>query len=294
MRRFHRGELILHGATAAIIGGGGALLLGSRGDLPGFSFAIPLVLGVLYVLLRMRRYIRRWRSGDEPAPAIREALEKYVYFYARLSSEEKRARFRRDVHYFLLEQNIVGVGVEVTEELRAMVAASAVVLSFGRPDYEWRTVRDILLYPGAYTEDYQHGQQGATRLGQVSSQGPVILAVDALRAGFARSNDGHHVGLHEFAHVLDFDDGELDGAPANLNWQAAAPWISQMEEHMKRREKAGRRAQVLRNYGYTNEAEFFACATEMFFEQPEKLRRKAPELYQLMADFFGTELIEGA
>ena len=111
-----------------------------------------------------------------------------------------------------------------------------------------------------------------------------------MRAGFARGTDGHNVGFHEFAHVLDFDDGEVDGIPVNLNWQAIRPWVDQMSRHMNRTRSTRRRKRALRQYAYTNEAEFFACATEMFFECPQKLKGRAPELFEILADFYGREL----
>jgi Mlc titration factor MtfA (ptsG expression regulator) len=290
MKRFNTPEIAFQALVAALPAGGVAALLWGRADIPGWAPLLPLCLWVLFVAWRARRYLRRLSAGDEPSEAVTQALEGHVYFYRRLSPQ-KKALFRRDVHYFLLDQTITGVGVEVTEELRAMVAASAVVLSFGLRGFEWDTTRDILLYPSAFDEDYNHDQR-ASRLGQVSKQGSVILSVPALRAGFANSTDGHNVGFHEFAHVLDFADGEADGVLAHLNWQAIRPWVDLMGQHMARRDRQGRRHQVLRDYGYTHEAEFLACATEMFFEQPGRMKRRAPKLYDLMCDFYGQDLVE--
>ncbi len=286
MQRFNVKDAIAQGLIASVVGGGLALLVGFNPALPAWAPALPAALGLAWFGLRMRRSLRRLRAGDEPSAAVRSCLEEQVHFYQRLD-EAERARFRREVHWFLLDQHIEGVNVEVTDELRALVAASAVVLSFGLPWYEWEATRDILLYPSAYDETYNQGK-GGTRLGQVSRQGPVILSVPALKAGFAKGNDGHNVGFHEFAHVLDFDDGEIDGVPAHLSWPSNRPWVDQMAAHFARR-KGGqrRREQVLRDYAFTNEAEFFACATEVFFEQPALLARRAPQLYDLLSEFYG-------
>ena len=263
-------------------------LLWSNPSVPGWS--LPLLwLGALGVVaFRMRRSIRRMMSGDEPSPGVVEALESRVSFYRRLDDEAKQ-RFRTQVHHFLLDQHIDGVGIDVDDELRALVASSAVVLTFGLERYEWDNTRDIVIYPEAFDEDYAIGR-GKTRLGQVGSQGPVILSAVALRAGFANSTDGHNVGLHEFAHVLDFDDGEIDGIPANLDWNSIRPWVDRMGALMDKVDKSGHKARVLRAYGYTNEAEFFACATEMFFEQPDLLDKRAPELFALLQRFFRQDL----
>lgn len=284
MRRFSWGELafnlvIVGGVTAALI-----WLLWPNDAVPRPVLALLPLLALAIVAFRMRRWWRRLMAPDDVSPAIRQALERKVGFYRALSDDQRRA-FRRAVQFFLLDQNIVGVGIAVDDELRALVAASATILSFGMPDYTWDATRDILIYPDAFDEDYSVGH-GKTRLGQVGRQGPVIFSARALRAGFARGADGHNVGLHEFAHVLDFEDGEIDGMPAHLDWPSIRPWLDEMTRLMKLRDKQGRHGQVLRDYGYTNEAEFFACATEMFFEQPERLERRAPNVYQLLARFY--------
>ena len=291
MQRFNSKALLLNGAVGAVVATGLGGLVLANDDVPGVAVLVPVLGAVLYVLWSMRRYIRRMMADPEPPEGIRKTLETGVHFYKCIKDPAEKTRFRHDVQYFLLDQTIVGVGVEVTDELRALVAASAVVLSFGRPWYEWDTTRDILLYPSAFDEDYNHRSDGR-RLGQVGSQGPVIFSAKALRAGFASGTDGHNVGFHEFAHVLDFDDGQIDGIPANLNWEAIRPWVDQMSAHFTRRDRQGRRKQVLRDYAFTNEAEFLACATEMFFEQPRRMKQKAPELYRLLEEFYGQPLAD--
>lgn len=290
MQRFNVSNIAMHGAIAGVIGAGLGGLIWVNPNVPQLAALVPVLGAMVYFVWATRRWWRRMLADEEPSEEVRRTLERQVYFYRdRLKSDEARARFRREVHWFLLEHNIQGVGVEVTDELRALVASSAVVLGFGRPSHEWETTRDILLYPGAYDEDYRvHGQ--GRRLGQVSQQGSIILSAPALRAGFAKGTDGHNVGFHEFAHVLDFDDGSVDGIPANLNWRASQPWLEQMAIHFRRHDKPRRRHKVLRDYAFTNEAEFFACATEMFFEQPGLLKRRAPELYTLMVGFYGEAL----
>lgn len=259
-------------------------------EAPWWTFLIAIVVAALWVPVGLRRYIRRARAGDEPSPAIARTLEEQVRFYQRLDDPSK-ARFRREVHWFLAEQNIVGVRTEVTDEVRALVGASAVVLTFGMRDYEWSTTRDILIYPTAFEAgSYHMGGKDARVAGQVGAQGPIIFAKDQLEAGFRRTTDGHNVGLHEFAHVLDFDDGYFDGVPSHMHWEAARPWVDEMTGEL-RRKHAPRSRRLLREYGYTNEAEFFACATELYFEKPDAVRRKSPELYELLAGYYGEALL---
>lgn len=284
MQRFSKGQLAHHALIAGAFAAGVTIFGIATAVLNWWVVPVAWVLAAGYVVLRMRRFLRRLRAGEEPEPAIREVLERRVDFYRQLD-EAGQARFRREVHWFLLDQHIEGVDVELDDELRALTAAGAVILTFGIPEYEWDTTRDILIYPTRYDEEYQYGPQGDV-LGQVSRQGSIILAADALRRGFADGTDGHNVALHEYAHVLDFADGEIDGVPASLSWDSLQPWTDQMHAHLRKIDTGGRCGQVFRDYAYTNEAEFFAVATEVFFEQPGRLQHCAPDLYQLLADFY--------
>ena len=243
MRKFNARSLLFHVTTAGLVAVGVSGLLAHRGDAPGWVYGLFAFGWVGYVAFRMRRSFRRVMAPPPPS-FIADILAKRVVFYQRLDDAEK-ARFCREVDYFLLDQNIVGVNAEVDDTLRVLTASSAVLLSFGLPDYEWDTTRDILIYPTAYTENYEQTRRG-TRLGQVRKQGPIILSAEALHAGFAKSTDGHNVGIHEFAHILDVDDGEIDGIPANLNWQAIRPWLDTMNHHMQRSDKNNSRRRVLR------------------------------------------------
>lgn len=235
--------------------------------------------------LGTRRDRRRRRLAREPFPAAwRAVLEREVAFYRALSSSE-RGRFEREVRFFLDEQVIVGSrGASVNEDLRVLVAASAVTLIFGRPGYHYPRLRDIVVYEGSFDEDYAV-HRGGQILGMVHAQGPILFSAESLRQGF-RGDDGLNVGFHEFAHVLDFATGHVDGVPSLMPWRAIRPWIEVMRAESA---KVRSRRSLLRQYAATNEAEFFAVATEMFFERGPHMKRKHPELYRLLRDAYGQD-----
>jgi MtfA peptidase len=242
-----------------------------------------LLLGVWFATRGARR---RARIDREPFPdALRDVLLRRVSYYGRLSAPE-RARFEREVRYFLHEHVITGPrGEAIDDELRVLVAASAVIVAFGHPTFRYPRLRDIIVYPDAYGEDYQVHRRGI-RLGEVGGQGPIILSARALREGFDDDADGHHVGLHEFAHVLDFAGGRADGVPAFMPWRSVRPWLHLVHDETC---KVKRRRSVLRRYAATNEAEFFAVATEVFFEQPCDLEQKHPDLYGVLREVYGQD-----
>ena len=235
-------------------------------------------------------YLRRRRAAERGlTPSDRELLRGHVSFYASLEPELAR-RFERDVSIFLEEHRISGVDeVEITREVELLVAASAVRLIFRRPAWEYPDFGEILVYPGAFSMDgtystsVRDGHPHAA--GQVHSQGGVIISLPHLMRSFEHDNDGFNVGYHEFAHVLD-GLPSADGIPDRLSLGAYLPWIRVMQEEF---EKVHRGGSVLRSYAGTSPAEFFACAVEAFFEKPEQVHARAPELYRQLADFFNQD-----
>ena len=247
-------------------------------------FAVTFAIGALVATVPLRR-----RSNVLAAAfpeSFRAILVKDVEAYRRLSDSDKK-RFEGDVAIFLAEQNITGPrAAKLDDELRVLVAASATIVAFGRPGFRYPTTRDVVVYEGTFDESYAVGAKDANLLGMVHGSGPILFSARALRDGFRQPHDASNVGLHEFAHVLDFQGGRADGVPAFMPWQAVKPWIALMHAETKRIEH---HQSVLRDYAATNEAEFFAVATEMFFEQPERMKEQRPELYDLLRSTYGQD-----
>jgi Mlc titration factor MtfA (ptsG expression regulator) len=260
-----------------------ALLLAAG---PWWLAVVGPLVGLGYREAALRPVRRRARLQAEPVPeAWRALLAKRVAFYGRLTPAGQR-RFEGDVAVFLAEHRIYGPqGAEVPEEVKLMIAAGAAMLGHGRPDWEWPQVRDIVVHPTQWNHDGEPGDHHAIA-GQVHAQGPVLLSRKQVRFGF-RKSDGENVVIHELAHVLDLADGSADGAPAGFAWTAVPGW----EELVRSRLKAVRRGQggPLRAYAGTNEAELFAVAVEVFFEQPARLRKQDPQLYEALATLFNLE-----
>jgi MtfA peptidase len=195
-----------------------------------------------------------------------------------------RSRFEHDMALFLDEKLITGVGIEVTEELRLLVGASAIVLSVGWPRHEWDALTEVLLYPDDFDRDYNFG--GAERVGEAHAWGTVILSAPALEESFDDPEDGYHVGLHEFAHLLDLQLGEFDGVPVGLGPARSREWAALVPEEMDRI-RHGR--SVLDEYGAESPAEFFAVSVETFFELPSDLHDEHGALYGILAAYFGQD-----
>ncbi|MBX3272881.1 MAG: zinc-dependent peptidase [Sandaracinaceae bacterium] len=270
-------------AYALGLGALAGVLLGLRFGLAvGLGAGAGIALAAWLVLSRRTR--RRARLSRAPfPPAWRATLEEWVGYYRALEPADRR-RFEDEVRWFVDEHVITGPrGAEIDDALKVLVAASAVVLIFGRPGFRYPKLRDIVIYDEAFDETYR-GEGNI--LGMVHGQGPILFSARALRQGFRGDGDGHNVGYHEFAHVLDFDRGRADGVPGFMPWAAVAPWLSVVHAETAR---AAKGRSILRRYAAKNEAEFFAVATEVFFERPEKLRAEHPELYALLRDAYGQD-----
>ena len=283
----------------------GVALVGLVGTLTGgWSGLVALLAagaGALWYATKTARYYRRRALVSTPFPPDwSRLLERRVEFYRRLDEgSEARARFEADVRIFLAEQHIYAAGGSLDEqpgepepvddETRLLIAASAAMLGHGIPKFEWPRMRDIVVYPKAFDDDYdQHG--AADIAGMVHYQGPILYSKRDLKLGFRR-HDGHNVGLHELAHVLDMADGHADGVPVGAGWASSAPWLEIVSERLTKLRKR-RYGHVLRDYAKTNEAEFFAVAVEAFFERPRKLAEAEPELYAMLRDYFGQDPAE--
>ena len=186
-------------------------------------------------------------------------------------------------------------GLELTDEIKVTIAAQACLLLLHRETDYYPRLITILVYPHAYVaksvEPIGGGVvlEGETaRLGEAWKDGVVVLSWDDVRQGASDLHDGHNVVLHEFAHQLDQQDGSADGAPILEHRSQYVTWarvLSDEYEQLRRDTEQGRK-DVLDEYGATNPAEFFAVATECFFEKPIPLRRKHPQLYEELKAYY--------
>lgn len=206
------------------------------------------------------------------------------------------------IQVFLTEKNIEGAGgFDVTEEAAVTIAAQACLLLIWRNTGMYPGLRTIIVYPSATIPKILDQRTGRFEefdtpiLGQSWATGVVILSWSSAEQGAFDPRDGKNVVLHEFAHQLDQETGDADGVPVGLPLSAVKPWAEVMESRfrqLKAADQQGRRT-VLDGYGATNHAEFFAVATEAFFEKPERLRHKKPDLYGLLTEFYGVDPAEG-
>jgi MtfA peptidase len=230
---------------------------------------------------------RRARVRATPPPAAwTDILAKNAPFVARLTDVE-RTRLVGDIQVFVAEKHFIAAGgMEITDEVKVTIAAAAARLVVHLDVDRYDDLTEIVVYPGAYKHPGAADDDGAV-LGEAHNWGVVVLAWDAVIAGLRNPRDGHDTAAHEFAHVLDRADGAFDGAPSLHAGAHYRPWATVMQRSFDRlRDRDRTIRKVLRDYGATNEAEFFAVATEAYFERPDELRKRAPELFDELERFY--------
>ncbi len=242
-------------------------------------------------------------TGEESAPAVFhdewiEMLKANLPLYARLP-EPLRQTLHERIARFVATIRFEGCNdLELTEEMILTVAAQACLLVIHREGDPYPELRVVYLYPttfssvqkqvdaaGVVTEGTVH------RLGESWGTGTVVLAWDSVEQGARNVFDAENVTFHEFAHQLDHENGATDGAPDLPSRQAYQSWSRVFQANYADfldQLESGRKT-LLDAYGATNPAEFFAVATETFFEKPRQLADRRPELYQELMGYYGLD-----
>ena len=248
---------------------------------------IGAALAALLAYLAYTRW-RDWSIHKRPfPPSWLAVLQTSLPVYAALPPEQQ-FKLHDMVKFFIDRKKYYGCGgLTITDEMRVIIAAEACLLLLNRNGALYPKLKSILVYPTAFRIDREEHQADGTvasvghgLLGESWSNGRVILSWDDVTRGVADFSDGHNVVLHEFAHQLDAESGATNGAPLlrSNSYRAWAAVFSENYEDLELRSMRGLET-VMDEYGATNPAEFFAVATETFFEKPHQLYKRRPELY---------------
>jgi Mlc titration factor MtfA (ptsG expression regulator) len=236
----------------------------------------------------------RLRAGVFPA-AWRSVLRHRVPLYARLPAD-LQLRLRQDMLVFLAEKPFLGcAGLQVTDEMRVMVAAFACMPLLGARRAYYPELQRILLYPGAFlaqehqvSDDGVHSEAVQGLAGQSWAQGQVLLSWSDVQQGAVDPADGSNVVIHEFAHQLDQSKGYANGAPPLKNRQAYRVWSTVMQAEFAAlcRRLADGEEGLIDAYAATDPAEFFAVCSELFFERAAELAAQHPLLFDELKIYY--------
>lgn len=245
--------------------------------------------------------VRGWRQARAAAqpfpPAWRAMLQQRWPLYRRLPPPLQQ-RLRRHVLVLLAQTPFIGCrGLPIDDEVRVLVAAQAALLLLGRDRGTFANLRQVLVYPDAFVVDRPVTDaagvvQDARRVlvGESWQRGQLVLSWPEVLAGAADADDGRNVVIHEFAHQLDQETGPANGAPwlakaRRARWAAVlGAAYAELQARLARGESG-----VLDAYAASDPAEFFAVASENFFERPFALAAEAPALYDELASYYAVD-----
>jgi MtfA peptidase len=253
-----------------------------------------LIAGIL-LAPRVTRWRRNWIKRRPFPPLWAQIIAENLPFYALLSAHE-RAQLQGHVQVLLAEKQFIGCGgLKVTLEMKLVIAAVSSLLLLNQQNQYFSKLRSILLYPSTYTTQtsqwvspYVIEETKVARLGESWTTGNLVLSWAQVKRDMSHWRDGHNVILHEFAHQLDAEENTVSGVPRLPSRAAYSTWAQVMTAEYQQLCQAvlqGKKT-VLDSYGATNPAEFFAIATETFFEKPQSLHRQHPALYTLLQDYY--------
>ncbi len=238
---------------------------------------------------------RRKKLRATPFPSEWQAyLERNLSHYRYLSPAEQ-TMLRDRTRIFVTEKNWEGCnGLTVTDEMKVTIAAHASLMTLGLAGDPFQGLLSILIYPAGYRapEERWHGAWSirgeSNMLGTSWYRGPVILSWEEIQDDAWHPGNGSNLVWHEFAHQIDMLDRSTNGTPPLETHAARRQWHDVMTaefEQLRRDAQAGRQT-LLDTYGAESEAEFFAVATECFFDVPVELRELHPRLYELLAGYY--------
>ena len=255
-----------------------------------FGLFIVIAVGIFfaYQVYKSGRW-RKPKSKEFPADWVKFLVDN-VSFYKNLSEKEK-GHFEFKVSEFLENVKITGIKTNVAYSDQLLIASSAVIPIFAFPNWQYRNLNEVLLYPNSFGNKFELEGEGRRIMGMVGNgnmNGKMILSKQSLKHGFRNESDKRNTAIHEFVHLIDMADGQVDGIPeVLLEKQYIIPWLRLIEETIKEIEDGEAK---INPYGATSRVEFFSVLSEYFFERPQLLEKKHPELYEMLVRIFDTDL----
>jgi Mlc titration factor MtfA (ptsG expression regulator) len=260
--------------------------------------AIPAAVAFYFPLKRRLVRRRRSRLRSRPLPdGVEEILSRNIGLYS-LLPDDLQAELHGHINVFLNEKRFLGLGgQEITAEVMATVAGIACLLLLNRDSSYFPGFTSILIYPETYeTTQVEHDgvvetSKRSRRAGESWHRGPIVLSWSDVLHGAANPGDGYNVVLHEFAHKLDEENSGTNGLPILQETAHYADWAEVLGREYRAFEKrvARRKNKVIDDYGLTSPAEFFAVATESFFEKGAAMSKRLPDLYEQLQRFYAVD-----
>ena len=254
-----------------------------------FIYVLYLILGSIYKKWRLKQI------DSMPFPKEAQKILNKIPYYQNLNQEEKE-KIKKSILLFINQKEFIGKGIDITLEIKIVIAFYACLLLLKIDTHNcYDNLSTIIVYPHTIILENIKNSSGIYSKenilidGQAANDTLVVVWDSAKKEAFSLSKD--NVLIHEFAHEVDFLDGKIDGIPP-LSKTKYKNWAKILyDDFNKLKNKTiinryWRKYKLLGQYAATNEAEFFAVATERFFTKPHSLKKHFPKLYAILKDFY--------
>lgn len=251
------------------------------------AIIIVIAIGIVLLVLISRP---RQKPVSRMPESWKKMMAKHVEFYRNLSPFQK-IHFEERCMHFLAETDVKGVNTTIAAIDKVLLSASAIIPIFAFPDWKYTNLSVVHIYPGPFSLDFKtkgpdRNINGLVGTGFMADK--MFISQKALRHGFLLEGDKRNTALHEFIHLIDMMDGEVDGIPKILmSQQHMVPWLMMMDHTIG---EMLEKPIDIREYGATNRMEFFAVLAEYFFERPKLLEKNHPELYVMLEKMFRQDM----
>lgn len=226
--------------------------------------------GYSHIFLIFFRYVKPLSSKR------RKILQKFSYY--RCLPLTKKHEFEKRVQRFISLKEFIPMEMdEVTQEMKVLIAASAVQLTFGLPEVQLAGFDTIYVYPRKYFSKINQ----TYHTGEVNPKGHIVISWESFKEGYQNPSDAYNLGLHEMAHALSLESLSSDYEMNIFDKQAYQHWKRLAKKEFEKIRKGGK--SYFRRYAFHSRAEFFPVAIEYFFERPEEFKRERPELYEALS-----------
>lgn len=268
-------------------------------------YLLPIIVAVLLIGYsagkpHLREYQRNKIRKQPFKKQWRKIIQQRMPYFRQMPAD-LQLQLKQHIQVFLAEKNFIGCnGIKITDEIKITVAAQACLLLLNRKTDYYPKLTTILVYPRAFVKESQSKNtdgvqftQRSTLAGESWDFGKVVLSWQDTKDGAQIPDDGRNVVIHEFAHQLDQENGQANGAPILARGQSYQCWsevFSLQFEKLKAQAKNGIPS-LFDYYGATNPAEFFAVASEVFFEQSAQFQHESPMLYQQLTQYYQVDPI---
>ncbi|PLX06462.1 MAG: peptidase [Marinilabiliales bacterium] len=246
---------------------------------------IFLSIVLIFLLWKVYIHLKTTPKGDMEEEH-KKFLREHVSFYNALNNHKKK-EFEFRVRQFILAYEFVGNETEVEVQDQLLIAASAIIPIFSFKDWKYNSLKEIHVFPDNFNRSFHINQEDSNIRGLIGYgylQGKLLISRTALYQGFEKHDDKRNTCLHEFIHLIDMEDGKVDGIPERLlAHKYAIPWMYIMKKEVVR---IHNNYSDIHPYATTNAAEFLAVVSEYFFERPKDFKREHPRLFNVLNEIF--------